>query len=484
MNISLLKAVIGKLLTAYGVVMSAPLIMALYYKEDTVLSFALVALLTTATGLFLRYTGNMQGRLGIKDGLATVALAWILTCFLGSLPLYFSGAVPYYIDSLFEATSGLTATGATVISDVEALPRSILLWRSLTHWLGGLGIIVLFIVLLPRFGIGAVKLFRNEVTGPTSEKVMPKIRDTALTLWGIYVGLTLADFLLLKIAGMSAFDAINHAFSNMATGGFSTKNASIAHYDSLAIELIVTAFMIISGVNFTLYISLWRKGNLNILRNTELKAYLSLIFLASLTMGLILVVQGGYDWGMAFRQAVFQVTAIITTTGFVVADYNLWPVMGKTLLFFLMFIGGCAASTTGGIKISRMVLLVKMGIAQMKQTVHPQLVVNIEIQDTIIEPEILQRVARFFFLYISVFVCASFLLSITGLEPFEAMALSAASLGNVGPAFGIAGPASTYASVAPLAKLILSFCMLLGRLELITILVMLRPDFWKSKKSW
>ncbi len=484
MSSRIFRTILGRLLIAYGAVMMVPALMALYYQEVTVSSFLLVGLFTVFLGLFFYFLGGTEERMGVRESLTVVAISWIATIVLGSLPLFFSGVVPHYIDALFEITSGLTATGATIMTDIESLPRSILLWRSMTHWLGGMGIIVLFIVLLPNIGIGAVHLFKAEVPGPTNDKVMPRIWDTAFTLWAIYVGLTMLCILLLYLAGMTPFDAVNHAFSNMATGGFSTKNDSIAHFDSVTIELIIVTFMIISGINFTLYINFWRKGSINVLRNTELKVYLFMIFSSILIVAGTLFIQGEHEWTLALRHALFQVTAIVTTTGFVIADFDVWPNLGKMVIFFLMFIGGCAASTTGGLKIVRLVLLAKMGWANIRQAIHPRLVVNIEVQDKVIEPFVLQRVARFFFLYIFIFVSASFLLAATGLEPFDAMAVSIATLSNVGPAFGIAGPLSNYADITTFGKSVLTLNMLLGRLEVYTILILFIPEFWRAKKNW
>lgn len=484
MNSKIFRIILGRLLIAYGTVMLVPAVMAFYYQEVTTSSFIIVGLLTILFGAFLHFAGGSEGRMGVRESLTIVATSWIVTIILGSLPLFISGVVPNYIDALFEITSGLTATGATALTDIESLPRSILFWRSMTHWLGGMGIIVLFIVLLPNIGIGAVHLFKAEVPGPTNEKVMPRIRDTALTLWGIYVGLTILEIILLMIAGMLPFDAVNHAFSNMATGGFSTKDSSVAYFDSFTIELIMVSFMIISGVNFTLYINFWRKGSLSVLRNTELKVYLFIIFSSILVVAGILTFQGDYQWTHALRHAMFQVTAIITTTGFVIADYDTWPSLGMMVIFFLMFSGGCAASTTGGLKVARIILLVKMAWANIRQAIHPRLVINIEVQDKVIEPFVLQRVARFFFLYIFIFVFGSTLLAATGLESFEAMATSIACLGNVGPAFGTAGPISTYAEISNFGKFVLSWLMLLGRLELYTLLILFIPEFWTAKRNW
>lgn len=484
MNITLLEAIIGRLLTAYGGLMIIPLLVAVYYSETSATAFLFTALLTIIAGLLLRFHGRIEGRIGVREGFAAVGGAWFLASVLGAVPFFFSGVVPSYIDALFETTSGFTTTGASVLTDLEMLPRSILLWRSMTHWLGGMGIIVLFIVLLPNIGIGAVHLFNAEVPGPMSEKILPKIRDTAMLLWIIYAGFTALEVLLLILAGMSLFDAVNHAFATLATGGFSTRTASIAAYDSVAVELIIIAFMIIAGGNFAIYIQVWRKGALNAFKNTEFKAYLLLLFSATVVVTCSLIFQGGLEAGSALRQSLFQVVSITTTTGFATADFDKWPGLAKMILFFLMFIGGSAGSTAGGIKVARLILLLKMGWAQLKQAIHPRLVVNILIQDKVVDSFVLGTVGRFFFLFILIFVCASILLAATGLEPFDAMAATAATLGNIGPGFGVVGPSTTYAAITPFGKVVLTLCMLLGRLELFTILVLLQPEFWKFRKTW
>lgn len=484
MNFTLLRAIQGRLLTAYGMIMLIPLLLGIYDNDPAVPAFALTALVTIVLGLILWKKGHMKDQMGLREGFATVAGIWILASFIGAFPYYLSGYIPNYLDALFETTSGFTATGATILSDIEILPRSLLLWRSLSHWLGGMGIIVFFILLLPRMGMGAVHLFKAEITGPDKERVSPKIRQTAMLLWGIYSGLTISVIILLKLAGMPLFDAINHAFSCMATGGFSTKNASIGAYNSWLIELILIIFMTLSGINFTIYINTWRKGRINLIRNTELKVYLAIILLATSVVTLSLILQGGYEWSFALRGAAFQVVSVMTTTGFAITDFDIWPSLAKMLLFFLMFIGGCAASTSGGLKVARIVLLFKMGVVQIKQAIHPQLVTNVFSAGKVVDPLILRNVTRFFFLFILTFVCASTILAAVGFEPFDAMGAAIAALGNVGPGFGVVGPATTYASVLPLGKIVMIICMFLGRLELMTFLVLLQPDFWRNKSNW
>lgn len=484
MNVILLEAILGRLLTAYGLVMLIPLGVAVYCKESAQWAFFITIGITVALGILMRLHGKIQGKMGVREGFAAVAGAWILASLFGALPYVLSGDISSYIDAVFETTSGLTTTGASVLTDLENFPRSILLWRSLTHWLGGMGIIVLFIVLLPNIGIGAVHLFNAEVPGPISEKVLPKIKDTALVLWAIYAGFTLLEVILLCLAGMTFYDAVNHAFATMATGGFSTRTASVAAFDSVTIELIIVFFMIIAGANFNIFILALRKRSLTAFKDTEFKNYIFIIILSFLAVTATLVFQQGTGALTAMRQSVFQVVSIMTTTGFATADFDQWPGLAKLILFFLMFVGGSAGSTAGGIKVARLILLLKMGWAQLKQVIHPRLVVNIVVQDKVIDYYLLSMVGRFFFLFILVFVCASLVLAGTGLEPFDAMSAAIATLGNVGPGFGVVGPMVNYASITPFGKVTLTFCMLLGRLELLTLLVLLQPEFWKSKKSW
>lgn len=486
MKFLLFHGVQGRLITGYGLIMLVPLLLAVIDADNSLGAFALSSLLTILIGLILLSKNRRRGfnQIGVREGYAVVAGIWLLTIVLGALPYFFSGYIPSYVDALFESTSGLTATGSTILADIESLPRSLLLWRSLTQWLGGIGIIVLFIVLLPKVGMGAVHMIKAEITGPENQRLSPKIRDTALLLGGIYTAFTVMEIILLKLAGLSFFDALNHGLTGMATGGFSTKNASIGAYNSLAVELILITFMVLSGVNFALYVNTWRKGTINLIRNTELKVYLSVIALATIVITGILVLQRHYELGLALRQAAFQVAATVTTTGFAIADYNTWPSLAKMIIFFLMFVGGCAASTSGGIKMARLILLYKTGLDQIKQAIHPQLVTQIFSGGQAVDPQIIKNVSRFFFLFMLIFTCAAAILAACGLEPFDAMGAAIAALGNVGPGFGVVGPAATFAEVAPLGKVVLIFCMLLGRLELMTFLVIIRPEFWRVKKNW
>ncbi|HBV87840.1 MAG TPA: hypothetical protein DEF42_14560 [Desulfosporosinus sp.] len=483
MNYSFVGNILGRLMIAYAGFMGIPFLVALVWQEGSMLSFLLSIIITLVVGLILLAYGQKDGRMGVREGFVIVAGAWLLTSFTGALPYAISGAVPTYLDGLFESVSGLTTTGASVIDNVEILPKSVLLWRSLTHWLGGMGIIVLFIVLLPNM-TGAVHLFNAEVTGPTSERVLPRIRDNALKLWQIYMGFTVLQFVLLLLVGMHWFDAINHSFATMATGGFSTNNTSIMYYDNLAIELIIVVFMIIAGVNFGLYFQAWRSGISKIFRDIEFQFYLGIIIVSTLLISLSLWWTMGIEGGNSLRQALFQVVSIITTTGFMSADFDQWPSVTKIILLCLMFIGGCAGSTAGGMKVSRIILLFKLGWVELKRTIHPKAVINVRFAKRSVDPVILNTVSVFFFLFFSIFAFATLLLAATGLEPFDAMSAVVATLGNIGPGFGVVGPSTTYSSINPFGESVLILCMLLGRLEIFTLLVIIQPEFWRSRKGW
>ncbi len=484
MNYLLVEHILSRLMLAYAAMMGVPLLLAFIWQEGSILPFLITISVTVVVGLILLSHGRKDGRMGLREGFAIVAGAWLLTSLTGALPFYLSAAVPTYLDAIFETVSGLTTTGASVIDNVEILSNSILFWRSLTHWLGGMGIIVLFIVFLPNIGAGAVHMFNAEVPGPLSERVLPRIRDNAMKLWQIYVGITVVEIILLMLAGMPWFDAINHSFATLATGGFSTKNASIKHFDSLAIELIIVVFMIIAGGNFGLYYSAWRHGYKKILKDLEFRTYLILIAISTLAIAVSLWLTMGEEIGSSLRMALFQVTSIITTTGFASSDFDKWPSVTKIILLLLMFIGGSAGSTAGGIKVSRLILLFKMGWAELRRAIHPRAVVNIRFEKKTVDPLIINTAATFFFLFIVIFAVSTLLLASTGLEPFDAMGAVAATLGNVGPGFGVIGPTTTFSSINMFGESILILCMLLGRLELFTLLVLLQPEFWRTRKGW
>lgn len=483
MNYSFVANILGRLMIAYAGFMGVPFAVAVVYREDSMFAFALSMIVTVVAGLILRTFGQKEGRMGVREGFVIVAGAWLLTALTGALPYVLSGAVPNYLDGLFESVSGFTTTGASVIDNVEGLAKSVLLWRSLTHWLGGMGIIVLFIVFLPNM-TGTVHLFNAEVPGPTSERVLPRIRDNALKLWQIYLGFTAVQIVLLIAVGMNWFDAVNHSFATMATGGFSTKNTSIAYYDNLGIEIVLIIFMIIAGVNFSLYFQAWRSGVLKIIKDLEFQFYLLIIAVSTLIIAFSLWRTMGFDGGSSLRQALFQVVSIMTTTGFASADFDKWPSVCKLILMCLMCIGGSAGSTAGGIKVSRIILLFKLSWAELRRAIHPKAVIDVRFAKRIVDPVVLNTISVFFFLFLSIFVLASLLLAAAGMETLDAMSAVVATLGNVGPGFGIVGPTTTFSSVNAFGESVLIVCMLFGRLELFTLLVLIQPEFWRSRKGW
>lgn len=451
------------------------------YPEDSLWPLLTSVLITLFSGLtlFLTNKSSNHRNLSIKEGYLVVAFAWICMSAFGALPYYFSGFFPNYSDAFFESMSGFTTTGASVLSDIEALPRSLLFWRSMTHWLGGMGIIVLTLAVLPILGVGGMQLFVAEVPGAEPSKLHPQMRNTAQRLWGIYFLFTLIQCLLLMLGGMDFFHSINHAFSTMATGGFSTQNDSIAGY-SPYIQYVIIFFMIMAGISFTLHYYLIKREFKKVLNNEELKFYLSiiLIFTLVLTVSVFLLHQVGLE--QAFRDSLFQTVAIATTTGFVTTDYLQWNGALWFLIFLLMFTGGCIGSTGGGIKMIRLLVLFKNTRLELKRLIHPMAIIPVRINGKAIPREIITNFLAFFLIYILIFMTGAAIMSAYGLDFESAIGASIATIGNIGPAIGSVGPVENYAHIPMSGKWVLSFFMLLGRLELFTILLLLSPSFWKK----
>lgn len=479
MRTQIVAGILGKMLCAFALVMIVPLFYAVIQQEAIYTSFIRAMCITGGIGLLLFYYGETVGHIGAREGFLIVSGIWFLASLLGALPYWLSGFVPSYLDAVFETVSGLTTTGASVITDVEVLPGSLLLWRSITHWLGGMGIIVLFLVFLTNLGADAVNLFKAESPGPTVDRIMPRIRHMAITLWSLYVIFTFIEIILLYLAGMNLFDAINHAFASMATGGFSTKNASIKYYDSLTIELILSFFMFFAGGNFGLYYLVWKKGYRKLIQDTEFKLYLGIVAVSTITIALFLYDQSDIPFGTGLRDALFTVISLMTTTGFVTADFDQWPPVTKMILFILMLLGGCAGSTAGGVKIIRIIILMKDAISSLLRAIHPKIVRTVKVDGKPIDFSVLYAILQFFFLYILIFFISVLLVSATGMIPIDAMSAVMATLSNVGPGFGVIGPTTTFFEVHPFAKIVLIIDMLLGRLELFTVLVLLHPEFWQ-----
>lgn len=482
MNIRLIVHIVAILVFSLGVSMLAPIGIALYDGDGSVYPIACAMAAACAVGGlgYLRTRGRQDLHLSHRDGVLIVTCGWVLAGLVAMLPYLLTGAIPDFTDAYFESVSGFTTTGASILRDVERLPRSILFWRSQTQWLGGMGIIVLSIAILPYLGVGGMQLYKAESPSPVVDKLTPRISDTAKAIWKIYILLTLLQILLLFFGGMSVFDAVNHAFTTMPTGGFSTKNASLAHYQSAYIDYVVVAFMLIAGMSFSLHYKLIKGRTGRFFSDPELRAYL-------LIVGVFVVAVAWDIYGSlyssavdAFRYASFQVVSIMTTTGFATADYEKWPAFSQLVLLLCMFIGSMAGSTGGGIKIVRLMLLVKHSYLELFRIIHPHAVTVVKLGDVPIPQTIMRGIWGFFFLYVGIFVAATLLMSYIGLDVISAVSSVATCLGNAGPGLGSVGPMDNYAAIPGIGKWILIACMLLGRLEIYTILVLLVPGFWRK----
>ena len=479
MNTRLIMRALGLVLLCEAAAMVPSLIMPFYYGESDWPAFLVSLALTAQAGVLLALLGTGNGSVGYREGFAVAAFGWILLAGFGSLPYILSGVLPSPVDAYFETMSGFTTTGASVITDVEILSHGILFWRSVTHWLGGMGIIVLTVALIPSLKIAGLQMFKAEVPGPTKSKVLPRIAQTSRELYKIYLLITVAMVILLKLAGMNWFDSFIHTFGTVATGGFSSRNASIAAYDSLLIEGIIIFFMILCGMNFALhYFSL--RGNFRpTLKDPEVRLYLGIIAVSVCLISVNLVAGSGYGAGTAVRQSLFQVASIMTTTGYATADFDQWPSMSKMVLLILMFVGGCAGSTGGGIKVSRILILIKGISRQIMKLLHPQAVIPLRVGRNIVSNDVLENVQTFFFLYILILGAAVLFVSSQGIDLITSISAVAATLGNVGPGFGAVGPMTNFFALPASVKAVLSLCMLIGRLEIYTILVILSTKFWR-----
>ncbi len=480
MNKKLILKALGLVLLCEAAAMVPSLFLALLYGESEWQAFLASIIITALAGGLMALRGSGGGNVGYREGFAVATFGWMLLAAFGSLPYILSGVLPNPVDAYFETMSGFTTTGASVITDLEVLSRGILFWRSLTHWLGGMGIIVLTVALIPSLKIAGLQMFKAEVPGPTKSKVLPRIAQTSRELYKIYLVITAAEILLLKLAGMNWFDSFIHTFGTVATGGFSSKNASIAAYNSFLIELIIVVFMIISGINFALhYYSL--RGNFRpALKDPEVRLYVAILSVSFCLVALDLVNSAGFSGEKAAREALFQVTSIMTTTGYATADFDQWPSMSRALLLLLMFVGGCAGSTGGSIKVSRILIMFKGISRQFVKLLHPQAVIPVRIGREIVHQEVLDNVQTFFFMYMLIMGGAVLFVTSLGVDLISAVSAVAATLGNVGPGLGAVGPAANYASLPLAVKALLSLCMVVGRLEIYTVVIIFTSGFWRN----
>ena len=469
---------LGIILIFLAAVMALASLWSIGEQEGDRTAFLWAVLITAGAGALLCVLAYPSRRetLSLAESFSLVSLAWLLAGFFGALPFYFySGFGGTLLDAFFEAVSGFTTTGATVIADVESLPRGLLFWRSLTQWLGGMGIIVLFLAVLPRFGFKSTTLYRAELPGPVAERFVPRVVETARWLWLIYAAFTVLQTLLLLLCGLNLFDALAHTLTTMPTGGFSTYNASAAALHNPAAEVVIIIFMFLAGVNFTLYYRLLRRDR-DVLKSEELRFYTVVLAVATVLIAINIAPGLGSDILLSIRQSAFQVVSVATTTGYASADFDAWPHFSRMLLFFLMFLGACGGSTGGGIKQIRVLLLFKYARRELLRLVHPSAVASVKLDDHAVSEETLRGVAGFTFLYFLLFVLTTLALCWMELDFTTAASATASALGNVGPGLGLVGPRFTYQAVPAAGKALLSLMMIMGRLEIYTVLVLFLPE--------
>lgn len=480
MNYRMILYIIGKMLGVEGIVLLLPALVALIYREPSGIWFlvvsAVLGLLFFLTGKTVPKNRTIYG----KEGFAVVGFGWILWSLFGALPFTLSGSIPSYVDAFFETVSGFTTTGSTILTDIEALPKGMLFWRSLTHWIGGMGVLVFVMMIANLEKKSSMFLMRAEVPGPEADKLVPKARDTARLLYLMYFALTALEVVFLLFGGMNFYDALTHAFSTAGTGGFSNRNQSVAYYDSAYIDGVITVFMILFGINFNMYFLLLRKEWKSALKNEEVRAYLLIIAgsIAVITLNTLSIYKNVLH---AFRYSSFQVASIITTTGFYTADYNMWPELSKTILLFVMFVGACAGSTGGGIKISRLLILFKSIRQEITRITHPKAVTLVRVNGKTVGKETLRSVYIYFICYILVLAGSVLLVSINNFDFATSFSAVLTTLNNVGPGISLVGPVENFSQFSVLSKLVFCADMLLGRLEIFPYLLLLSPELWRRK---
>ena len=472
---------IGRILLVEAALMLLPLVTALLYGEAAMPFLAAMAGLTVV-GLALSRKKPDRATLYARDGFAVVALVWLLMSAFGALPLVLSGDIPNFVNAFFETVSGFTTTGATILTEVETLSRSGLLWRSFTHWIGGMGVLVFVLIVLPVTGGSAMHLLRAEAPGPSVGKLVSRMRDTSRILYGIYLVMTLVLIVLLLLGGMSLFDACIHAFGTAGTGGFSSRNFSIGAYNSVYFDVVIGVFMLLFGVNFNLYYFLLLGKVKDVLRSEELRVYFAIVAAAVLAITVNIVQLYGSVW-TSLRHAFFQVSSIITTTGYATADFNAWPGFSRMLLVLLMFVGGCAGSTAGGIKISRVMILGKSSYAEMKKMLHPNAISTVRMEGKPLPENQLRGVYVYMSVYLILMAVSLVLLSVEGFDMTTTVTSVITCINNVGPGLEVVGPTGNFSGYSAWAKLLLSFDMLVGRLEIFPMLLLFAPSIWKGRRQ-
>ncbi len=481
MNYAVSLRVIGSLLYVEAGFMLFPLILAMIDGSSDRRAFFWTIIVTLIIGFFLRRLKRERTKVKPKDGLLIVSLGWIAVSIIGAIPFYASGVVPSFVDALFESVSGFTTTGATVIEDVEVLPRAILLWRSFTHWVGGMGILVFTLSILPTIGVGGFQVFKAETPGPVAGKIAPRMKDTASILYKTYMVFTVSLFILLMFGGMDWFDSVIHTFGVVGTGGFSNKNASVGHFNSLYIEVIMTIYMIACGVNFSLYYTAWKRKSLDVFKDEEFRFYLTVLAIGIVLVTINLMHFSGTSLGSALRDSVFTSSSIITTSGFATANFDRWPSMSRMVFLLLMLMGSSAGSTAGGIKSIRILVMIKGVRREITKIFHRQAVTPIKVNGKIVEDDVLSGITAYLSLYALIFGVSLVVISSTGEDLTTSISTVLTTMGNVGPGLMRVGPTHTFAFYAPWVKLYISALMLLGRLELFTLVALFVPTRWERE---
>ncbi len=481
MNYRLISCYVGRILLIEAILLTLPAIGAIIYGDNTLISFALTIAALSFTGFIATRKKPQKTTIYAKDGYAIVALTWILMSLFGCLPFYLSGYIPNFTDAFFETVSGFTTTGSTILSSVESLPKSLLFWRSFTHWIGGMGILVFVLAIMPKTDNSSMQVMRAEVPGPTVDKLVSKIGASARILYAIYAAFTVIEIIMLLVGGMPLFDSIVNSFATAGTGGFAILNNSIEGYNSVYAEMVIAVFMLIFGVNFNLYYMIIMKQGKQALKSEELRWYLGIV------AGAVLIIAGSLFFnvhdslGDSFRLAFFQVASIITTTGFSTTNFETWPVITKFILVFLMFFGACAGSTGGGIKISRLIILVKSGLRDIKKAINPRSIETVKLDKKKVDEPIVKGISVFFSTYMIVAVISMILCSFDGFDMETTSTAIISCLSNIGPGMGAVGPYGNFGDFSNFSKIIMSFDMLAGRLELIPMLMLFSPYAWSRK---
>ncbi|MDK2830007.1 MAG: trk/ktr system potassium uptake protein [Clostridium butyricum] len=480
MNYKAVLSILGNVVKYMVALLFVPLLIALYYGEGDAKSFLLTILIGAPIGLILSNIKAEKKAIYAKEGFLIVGFAWIIISAIGALPFVISGAIPSFIDAFFETVSGFTTTGATILTAIEGLPKGILFWRSFTHWIGGMGFLIFMLALIPSLGSNSIHLLKAESPGPSPGKIVPKIKETAKILYLIYFALTLIEGILLMCAGMNLYDAVIHAMGTAGTGGFSNMNASIAAFNSPAIEWIITIFMLIFGINFALYFQILKGNFKGFFKNEELRYYLLIIVSAFILITVNIISLNGGDIILSIRQSAFQVSSIVTSTGFATVDFNFWPTLSKLIIVMLMFVGAMAGSTGGGIKTVRIVIMLKAIKREINKIIHPKRVNSVKIDGKTVDEDIIHGVFLFIGAYIIISLIAIFIISFDNFDVVTTVTSVITTMSNIGPGLEVVGPAGNFAAFSPLSKLVLSFCMLAGRLEIYPMLIMFSPSIWRK----